>query len=754
MKKSIKIAILVLVSMFMLTNLRHLEVLNPVFARTSEEPAELKQNNPIKIQKNRNGLAYGEVRTTKTATPVDGMVNQWDINLKIEARNHFPPPASDVVLIMDISGSMLDNNRIAKAKNAAIRFANQILKEGYLNRIALVTFSSDVTNYDFFGPEEKQTLIDQINALEPKGGTFTQAGIHEATKVMQNSSAKKRSFVLISDGVATYSYPPIEPYTTVSGTQEFMPPEEYEWLMEPNDRFYETTKIIPKEYFNYNVKKPYGNGIRYLFAGKPPQFPIPANKNDKIVANHSNSAIAEASIAKTEKATDGTLLVNSFYTVGVDLGLQNFDCEKIISRQSMLEIASSEDYSYDADAEELEGIMEEIGGSMVGSVSQGIINSPMGTGFELEGQIETSNATQGAVTVNNVNGISTILWLTGALNKPITANENEDIMYAELKYRVNAMNPVLQVLDGDGLAKTNGETVFNYQNYEGETWRQVLVVPKVKPTIISLKKTLLDASGVEIIDAAKKEQFSAIYGQDSYTKKDEFSLYADNSQIKTVHPWQANQDYFVEEKLTTNQNYKVKIKWNEQETEGTKGVFRFNLVAGVYLDQELEIINQKKKNLVRLNIRQSVLQANEELVVPSKGFFTSKFDVTKAKINLISGSTTKDTSNEVKQDLFSTYSFKLEDNQQRLIIADLIPEYYQLYGHITTSTANDLGNKHISANQSELVREAPIELDYQQNEEYWVTIFIQPKLGRGDPGTDEESPRFYSWDYKMNQFKP
>lgn len=738
----------------MLTNLRHLEVLNPVFARTSEEQAELKQDNPIKVQKDRNGLAYGEVRTTKTATPVAGMVNQWDINLKIEARNHFPPPASDVVLIMDISGSMLDNNRIAKAKKAAIRFANQILKEGYLNRIALVTFSSDVTNYEFFGPEQKQTLIDKINSLEPEGGTFTQGGIHEATKIMKNSSAKKRSFVLISDGVATYSYPPIEPYTTVSGTQEFMPPEEYEWLMEPNDRFYETTKIIPKEYFDYNVKKPYGNGIRYLFAGKPPQFPVPLNKNDKIVANHSNSAIAEAAIAKSEKASDGTQLVSNFYTVGVDLGLQNFDCEKIISRESMLEIASSETHSYDADAEELEDIMEEIGGSMVGSVSQGIINDPMGTGFELEGQLQTGNATQGAVTVNNVNGIATILWLTGALNKPITANENEDIMYAELTYRVNAMNPVLQVLDGNGLAKTNGETTFDYQNYEGETGRQVLTVPKVKPTIISLKKTLLDAGGSEIIDVDKKEAFSAIYGQDSYTKKDKFSLYADNSQIKTVHPWQANQDYFVEEILTKNQNYQVKIKWNKLETEGTRGVFRFNLVAGGYLNQELEIINQKKNNLVRLNIRQSVLQENEELVIPSKGFFTSKFDVTKAKINLISGSTTKDTPNEVKQDLFSTYSLKLADNQQTLIITDLVPEYYQFYGYISTNTDSKLENKHISANQNDFVREASIELDYQQNEEYWVTVFIRPKLGQEEAGTNEDSPRLYSWDYKVNQFNP
>lgn len=70
----------------------------------------------------------GQVTTSKTATPVPGMVNTWDITVRIEGKD--TQKTSDIVLVIDTSGSMNDNNRITAAKNAAKSFVETLLGEG------------------------------------------------------------------------------------------------------------------------------------------------------------------------------------------------------------------------------------------------------------------------------------------------------------------------------------------------------------------------------------------------------------------------------------------------------------------------------------------------------------------------------------------------------------------------------------------------------------------------------------------------
>ena len=64
-------------------------------------------------------LQPGEVRTYKTATPVPGMVNTWDIKLRVEGRDkEGPAETTRVVLVIDRSGCM-QGTRMTEAKNAA-----------------------------------------------------------------------------------------------------------------------------------------------------------------------------------------------------------------------------------------------------------------------------------------------------------------------------------------------------------------------------------------------------------------------------------------------------------------------------------------------------------------------------------------------------------------------------------------------------------------------------------------------------------
>lgn len=708
-------------------------------------------NAPIKAAK-KTDLLPGHINVNKTAEPVAGMVNQWDITLRIEGRNQFPPPPTDVVLIIDTSGSMKDNDRMVKAKMAAEKFVNMVLHKDYDNRIALITYSSDVTNYtfnesgwsgQFVDSTHKGLLIDKIKELTPDGGTFTQAAIKSATEVIAKASGSKRNIVLISDGVPTYSYPPTEPYNQLIGMEKYNVQAGY--------TYYESVKTIPKGKFNYN--KTYGNGAegRYRYGAFAPDYEqMPANSKNRLMANHAHSAIAEAAISKNEKTVSGENIVTDFYTIGVDMDSTSSDDGIVTGNKTLKEIASSEDKSFAATADNLEDILSSIAGEIVGAIKSGFVVDPMGVGFEMDGEI---NATQGTITVKDVNGRPTINWNVGALKTPVSSDPDEDVMFAEITYRVNADEEVLKptIIDANGLAQTNGRTTLVYKDY-ADVMKQVdFIVPKVKPIIVSLQKKLNNEKGEEIEDQTTLFDFN--YGKDQYTVNDSFSLHS-NEIKKTVHPWKADQDYVVEEVLKTNQDYETTIEINGVATIGLKSTFKFGPTVDAYAHQQIIVTNKKipETRSVLLNIRQTVVKPNSELVIPSKGFYRSVIDDTAQIMNLISGSTTKDSASEVSHELFTTYEITLAKSQKQLKITDLIPEYYELYGYIATTTDSNITTTHLSSNTSALVKNNNAILDYQKENEYWLTMFITPKLGEDSSGEQVVSPRPYSWDYKVNKF--
>jgi hypothetical protein len=710
-------------------------------------------NAPVKAAKATN-LQPGQIKLSKTAEPVAGMVNQWDITLRVEGRNQFPPPPTDIVLIVDISGSMKDNDRMVKAKLAAEKFVNMVLKKDYVNRIALVTFSTNVTKYtfnesgwsgQFVDYTHKDLLTNKIKELNyiDNSGTFTQGAIKTATEVMTKATAEKRNIVLISDGVPTYSYPPTEPYNQLREMQRFDYPSG-----NANYNYYETVKTIPKGYFNYS--KSVGNGARYRLGAFPPDYEqMPTGSTNRLMMNHANSAIAEANITKDEKLASGDKLVTDLYTIGVDLDSVSQDDEIVTGNQTLKEIASSEDKCFAATADNLEDILSGIAGEIIGAIKSATVVDPMGTGFSLEGEVTPS---QGSTTIKNTAGTDTINWVVGALQTPVSSDPDEDVMYAEMTYRVNATNEVLaaNVIDKDGLAATNGRTTIVYKDFNDAVKRAEFDVPKVEPIIVTLKKKLLAENGTEITD--KSEQFRFKYGNDAYTANDSFTLYA-TEEKKVVHPFKADQEYTVEELLADPEKYETKIEINGQITADSKAIFTFDSKKA-YQHQQILVTNTKipEEKKVYLNIRQSVIRPNEDLVIPSKGYYTSFISGQAQTRPFISGSTIKDTAPEVSQDLFTKYELTIKRDQAQLKITDLIPEYYTFLGYILTSTDKELNTTHLSSNSSQLIKTNEAVLDYQLNNEYWLTMFITPELGTDTNNEQEKSPRPYSWSYKINQF--
>lgn len=127
-------------------------------------------------------------------------------------------PAKEIVLVLDVSGSMADNvyvngkssTKIAELKKAAKNFVDK-MKDVPNLKIGIVAYSSNgsikvVDDEILIDASKVNDLKEVINNLKANGGTNTGEGLRKATYLLSTSKEKNanRTVVLMSDGVPTY----------------------------------------------------------------------------------------------------------------------------------------------------------------------------------------------------------------------------------------------------------------------------------------------------------------------------------------------------------------------------------------------------------------------------------------------------------------------------------------------------------------------------------------------------------------------
>lgn len=196
-----------------------------------------------------NSATGADVTYSKTATPVEGQKDTYNITLKIESKTSSTAPgASAVVLVIDISTSMykctecgrswengqnherdcsygvggsskvsFEQTRLYAARNAAVNFVNSYAgaKENAGRYLQIVSFQGyaykNLSNWmDVSNASDRQNVIGVINALEPvyKGnsanGTNLEQGLSLADECISNAPngiAKDKKFaVVLTDG--------------------------------------------------------------------------------------------------------------------------------------------------------------------------------------------------------------------------------------------------------------------------------------------------------------------------------------------------------------------------------------------------------------------------------------------------------------------------------------------------------------------------------------------------------------------------
>ncbi|MGI5881361.1 MAG: VWA domain-containing protein, partial [Syntrophomonadaceae bacterium] len=162
----------------------------------------------------------GVVTAEKTANWIDEENRIAEIKFNVEGVSR--ASASDVILVMDVSGSMSD--RIATAKQASNKFIDELLGDGNPanNRVAFIPFSHGSNNGGAGDTEvavatkgslnfsyDIDALKGHVNATVASGGTnYTaalQKAIHYAASRYEDEQSRTLYVVFMSDGAPGYS---------------------------------------------------------------------------------------------------------------------------------------------------------------------------------------------------------------------------------------------------------------------------------------------------------------------------------------------------------------------------------------------------------------------------------------------------------------------------------------------------------------------------------------------------------------------
>ena len=539
------------------------------------------------------------VRLTKEASKVEGSLNEWDVNLKVELDRS--DTKHDIVLVIDTSGSMKEFDRINEAKKAANEFVDAVLLDKYLhiNRISLITYSTGPTKITGF-TNSKRELKNAIESVKPDGGTFTQAAIKDARDLLSKSNAEKKSIILLTDGAPSFGFSlsdeglskyaslPKQNLIPKSNNQNFTlkitsGKWEYSELNNIGVRMYDHQILRSKAEANFNETDfNYENNFGGHGARAIKRLFRDSSKNTEYFLNLYASATAEAKFAKNKGI--------EFYTVG--LGLRN-DIEALEMLRNM---ASGPNRYFDAEdnAGDLSDIFLSIAEELNFPLREMNFSDPMGQSIDLSSEIAMVEGSLGNVVYND--GLQTIL---GEMTRDnFTYNEETKKYEFHIKYRVHTNLNAVNEVEGSNTILTNGDAKFEYvtkksSNNKTEHFPQ----PTVKPTILAVTKKMVDESGTEnlLVEENHQRKYQYAFSKD---QQETSSNFIDAFKPIEYHILSDFEEYKITETGIVHDDLnKYDVSYTFSNAEGTWSLNNqlFKLKEGSGLNT-ISIINTMKKD--------------------------------------------------------------------------------------------------------------------------------------------------------------
>lgn len=460
--------------------------------------------------------AEGSIKLDKDAKAVEGHENLWEVTLGIQGKNY--KTTSDVVLVIDCSGSMKEGSKLTNTRKAAKAFGDKLLTENSSTRIAIVTFIDEATahnNGHFYTASELsafETAVDE--ATYANGGTNQQAGIHVAQQLLDSSPAGNlKNIVILSDGEPTYSY-------RLTGTAGWTGcyidwRGGHQWGDWVSGGKVDSSTISV-------------TGCSYELVGtgyaKTSGKYEPGEINLAITCEHGksrtvNSYSLDHSVATIWEANQAKAAGTTIFSVALQAGTDGENTLKACATDAAkgyFAIAQNDNVET-----KLNAAFTAIAGSIAKAATNGSVVDPMSdyVGLDFEGDPTYTNdyaayankqydvyLSQGTVTRSG----NTLNWTVGDIS------EGQD---AVMKYRVKL---------NDGLEKgktypTNKATTFHYTDYQDQETSKDFNIPEVAPNggTILIHYYLVNANGQPInaggtvVDSPDKAQ--VLSAQEYYT---------------------------------------------------------------------------------------------------------------------------------------------------------------------------------------------------------------------------------------------
>lgn len=435
------------------------------------------------------------------AQPVENKEGIYEITLTIQGKNF--ETNSDVVLVIDKSGSMNDDDKLLDTKKAAIAFGEKLLTKGSTTRIAIVTYAetaASINNGHFYTADELDAFKSQINGIKASGGTNQQAGIHVAQQLLDSDSpvGNLKNIVILSDGVPTYSYAITGSITCTRDAYVERDSKYVDYVYATMDVDWSTANIVCNH--NNRIGSGYGIGVKK-------QSGLSVNSCGEY-SSYISHGIATIWEAKQAKATGTTI-----FSVALQVDTEGENILKACATdptKGYYAIGKNDNVET-----KLKDAFTAIAGSIAIAAKNGKVTDPMSDYVSLDftgNPVVTSDEavykngqadvylSQGTVTRNE----QTLSWDVG--------NINEDSP-AIMKYRVHLNDNV----ESGNTYPTNKTTTFNYTDYQGNPAEKEFPIPTVNPEggTILVHYYLVDADGKpinadgKVMDSPEKAQVLA-----------------------------------------------------------------------------------------------------------------------------------------------------------------------------------------------------------------------------------------------------
>lgn len=430
--------------------------------------------------------AQNGIEATKTAKWVNEKEGIAEITITVKGE---PPevstPEVDAVLVIDLSGSMNDNNKLNDAKAAAKKFVDKFFgtsaPASYKKsvRIAVVGYNGYAKAYaDLTEAKDADALYTLFGSgygsLSAGGGTNIQDGIYRAQQILKNGRAgAKKVMVVLSDGEPTYSFDANVAHTFGQNEETYG--------VKKNNFLYVVSEIDHTD--RVGSGSAYATGAYHYYYCKD-------DKNVQqyyYVQNHGVGTVSEAYWAKK----DGTTIysigfgISQYESGGYGLPQRETDVYKVA--QSLA--SDDKKFKLAKDGGELGNVFDGIANEVAKYTAYNpTVIDTMGKNFEV---VSNSLPTDKKVTLKS----------DGSLEWDITDGEldtTEHKLTFQVKYDKTK-------LTDDEMLLTNGEAKLIYSKTEGGEPDQEQSIASGQVPNLAKKVTYVDTDGTKYTDGAHKE---------------------------------------------------------------------------------------------------------------------------------------------------------------------------------------------------------------------------------------------------------